>query len=164
MSDTFADANNNVRLQGSLVTGGTQDFENIHATGTLVVDGVATAALAAAATNLPRLSQLSSALTITSGALPNTGVWVSGTAKVNPVARQITVAVEIITDGTANAATCTIAVSPDNTTFTTIATPGASVGVNTAGAVTLLASVTLPAGWYIKLTFSRATVAASVYY
>lgn len=105
-----------------------------------------------------------SAPPIASGALPNLGAWVSGTAKANPVARAVTVAVEVVTDGTANAATCAVAISPDNVTFTTLGTPGASVGVNTAGAVTLLTNVPLPQGWYIKLTFAHATVAASVYY
>lgn len=132
--------------------------------GSATIGGVATAAAAAAATNLPRLSQLTSALTITSGSLPNTGAWSSGTAKQNPVARQIVVVVEVVTDGTANAATCAIAVSPDDMTYTTVGTPGASAAVNTVGAVTLLASVILPAGWFVKLTLSHAAVAASVYY
>jgi hypothetical protein len=126
--------------------------------------GVVRPAAAAAATDAPKLSQISSALTITSGTLPNTGAWVSGTAKQNPVTRDITVAVEVVCDGTANAATCAIAISPDNTTFTTIATPGVSSAVNTVGGSTQLAAVSLPAGWYIKLTFSHATVAASIYY
>src|ERR1700693_579703 len=39
---------------------------------------------AAAATSAPQLDQLTSALTITSGTLPNTGAWVSATAKQNP--------------------------------------------------------------------------------
>lgn len=101
---------------------------------------------------------------IVSGTLPNTGAWVSGTAKVNPVARQIVVVVEVVTDGTANAATCAIAISPNNSDYTTVATPGSSAAVNTVGAVTSATSVTLPEGWYIKLTLSHTTVAASIYY
>lgn len=101
---------------------------------------------------------------ITSGALPVTGSWVSGTAKQNPVSRPITLAVEVVTDGTANAATCAIAISPDNVTYSTLGTPGASAAVNTSGAVTLLSCVPLPQGWWVKLTFSHATVAASKYY
>lgn len=131
--------------------------------------GTVTVPAAAAATSAPRLAQLTSALTITSGALPTLSAWASGTAKQNPTtvttpARQVVVVVEIVTDGTANAATCAIAISPDNTTFSTIATPGVSALVNTVGAVTLAANVLLPANWYIKLTFARCTVAASVYY
>ncbi len=126
--------------------------------------GTVTVPAAAAVTSATKLADLSSYLTIASGALPALGAWSSGTAQQNPVARQITVCVEVVTDGTANAATCAIAVSPDNMTFTTIGTPGASAAVNTTGAVTELASVTLPNGWYLKLTFSHCTVAASKYY
>jgi hypothetical protein len=101
---------------------------------------------------------------ITSGTLPNTGAWVSGTAKVNPVARAITVAVEIVTAGTNTIATCVVAISPDNSTFTTLGTPGASAAQNNTGATTALVTVPLPQGWYIKLTFANCTVAASIYY
>jgi hypothetical protein len=101
---------------------------------------------------------------ITSGTLPNTGAWVSATAKVNPVARPITVAVEVVTAGTNTIATCVIAISPDNVTFTTLGTPGCSAAVNNLGAITLLTDVPLPQGWYIKLTFANCTVAASIYY
>jgi hypothetical protein len=101
---------------------------------------------------------------ITSGTLPNTGAWVSGTAKVNPVARQITVAVEIVGDATNNIASCVIAISPDNTTFTTLATPSLAAAVNNTGAITMGVCVPLPAGWYIKLTLVHTTVAASIYY
>src|ERR1700693_4019408 len=86
---------------------------------------------------------------ITSGTLPNTGAWVSGTAKVNPVARQATVNVETVTGGTNAIAACVIAISPDNSTFTTLGTPGASAAINNPGAFTMLVPVTLPSGWYI---------------
>lgn len=164
MSDTFVDYNAQTRFAGQITSSGTQAFENITASGTIVVTGVATAAAAAAATNLPRLSQLTSALTITSGTLPNLGSWVSTTPKQNPVARQIVAVIEVVTDGTANVATCKIEISPNNSDYTTIATPGASAAVNTVGAVTVATSVTIPAAWWIKLTLTHATVAASIYY
>lgn len=126
--------------------------------------GTVTVPAAAAVNAAPRLSQLSSALTITSGTLPNLGTWTSTTPIQNPVARQITVNVAFVTNGTANAATCAIAISPDNVTYTTIGTLTASTAVNTVGAVQLVAPVNLPAGWYIKLTFVQGTVAASIYY
>jgi hypothetical protein len=109
-------------------------------------------------------SALTSAGTITSGTLPNTGAWVSGTAKVNPVARQITVFVESVFDATNNVASVVIAISPDNSTFTTVGTPSLAAAVNNTGAVTVLNAVTLPQGWYIKLTLTHAAVAASIYY
>jgi hypothetical protein len=128
-------------------------------TGTVVVPA------AAATTSAPRINQLTSALTITSGTLPNMGTWVSGTAKVNPVTRQITVFVECVFDGTANAATVGIGVSADDSTYTTVGTPGVSSGLNTVGAHTVLVPVTLPAGWFVKLTIAaHASVAASIYF
>lgn len=103
---------------------------------------------------------------ITSGTLPNTGAWISGTAKVNPVARPITVNVEVTSDGTNNAGTCAIAISPDNSTFTTIGTVAVPAAINNLGVVVEVVPVNLPNGWYIKLTFTatRITVAASIYY
>jgi hypothetical protein len=105
-----------------------------------------------------------SAPPITSGTLPNTGAWVSGTAKVNPVARAITVAVEVVGDATNNIASCAIAISPDNSTYTTLATLSLAAAVNNTGAITLAAMPRLPQGWYMKLTLSHTTVAASFYY
>lgn len=127
--------------------------------------GTITSGAAVNANEVPQLSQLTSAQTITSGTLPNTGSWVSGTAKQNPVTRQITVNVECVFDGTANAATVGIAISPDDSTYTTVGTPGVSAAVNTVGTTTLLVPVNLPAGWFIKLTIAaHASVAASIYY
>ncbi len=120
-----------------------------------------------AATAIPAtLNQVSSAGTITSGTLPNTGAWVSGTAKVNPVTRDITVNVEVTSDGTNNAGTCAIAISPDNVTFTTVGTVAIPAAWNNLGIGVEVVPVSLPNGWYIKLTFTatRITVAASIYY
>lgn len=105
-----------------------------------------------------------SAPPITSGTLPNMGTWSSGTSKVNPVSRAITVAVEVVGDATNNAATCAIAISPDDSTYTTLATPSLAAAVNNTGAIKLATNVPLPQGWYIKLTLSHTTVAASFYY
>lgn len=126
--------------------------------------GTVTVPAAAAVNAAPRINQLTSALTITSGTLPNLGAWSSGTAIQNPVARQITVNVAMVSSGTAATATCAIAISPDNVTYTTIGTPTVSTAVNTVGALQLVTAVNVPAAWYIKLTFSNATVAASIYY
>ncbi len=101
---------------------------------------------------------------IVSGALPNMGAWVSGTAKVNPVSRSINVTVEVVTAGTNTVATCVVAISPDNVTFTTLATPGAVAAQNNTGVTTTAVQVRLPQGWYIKLTLANVTVAASIYY
>lgn len=142
---------------------------SIDVSGSVTAEGMSLTFPGQGAANVPRFGQLTSYVIIENGALPNTGAWVSGTAKQNPTTggdwpRQVTIMVEVVTDGTANAATCAIAISPDNTTYTTIGTPGASAAVNTVGAVTQLIPVMLPQGWYIKLTLSHVTVAASVYY
>jgi hypothetical protein len=107
-----------------------------------------------------------SANAITSGTLPNMGAWVSGTAKVNPVARPVTVNVEVTSDGTNNAGTCAIAISPDDSTYTTIGTVAVPAAINNLGVLVKVVPVNLPNGWYIKLTFTatRITVAASKYY
>jgi hypothetical protein len=125
----------------------------------------ATVPAATATTSAPRISQLTSYLTVTSGALPQlAAAWVSGTAKVNPVARQIVIPLAISGDGTNNAATCAVAISADDSTYTTVATVSVAAAINNLGALTLLSSVTLPAGWFIKLTLSRTTVTQSYYY
>lgn len=127
--------------------------------------GTVTVPAAAAVTSATKLADLSSYLTIASGTLPNTGAWVSDTAKQNPVTRAITVNVECVFDGTANAATVVIAISSDNVTYTTVGTPGVSAAINTVGDMTMLCPVSLPKAWYIKLTIAtHASVAASIYY
>lgn len=102
---------------------------------------------------------------VTSGALSQLSAWVSGTAKVNPVSYPINVVIAPTGDATNNAATVDIALSPDNSTFTTVATWSLAAAVNTLGAVTTVNTVNVPTGWYIKLTIgAHATVAQSYYY
>lgn len=127
--------------------------------------GTVTVPAAAAVGSATKLADLTSYLTLTSGALPNTGAWVSATAKQNPVARLVTVNVECVFDGTNNAASVAIAISPDNVTFTTVGTPAVAAAINNLGASTMLVPVSLPNAWWIKLTFgAHASVAASSYY
>jgi hypothetical protein len=116
-------------------------------------------------------NELTSAGTITSGALPALSAWSSGTAKQNPTtvttpARDVTVFVEVTSDGTNNAGTCAIAISADDATYTTIGTVSIPAAVNNLGVVTEVVPVRLPKAWFIKLTFTatRITVAASKYY
>lgn len=103
--------------------------------------------------------------TITSGALPQLSAWASGTAQQNPVARPITVVVVPTDDATNNAATVAIAISPDNTTYTTIGTWTNGAALNNLAAEIDVIPVPLPQSWYIKLTISaHASVAQSYYY
>lgn len=102
---------------------------------------------------------------VTAGALPQLAAWVSGTAQQNPVSYPITVALAISDDGTNNAATVAVALSPDNTTYTTLGTVTIPAGLNNLGATTVLSNVTVPTGWYVKLTIgAHASVAQSYYF
>lgn len=126
--------------------------------------GTVTVPAAAAVTSATKLADLSSYLTIASGALPSFGAWASGTAQQNPVARQISVPLQMTSDASNNIATCAVAISPDNVTYTTVATVSVAAAINNLGALALLSNVTLPNAWYIKVTFSRIAVATSNYY
>ena len=101
---------------------------------------------------------------ITSGTLPQLSAWSSGTAQQNPVSRPITVVISPTGDNTNNAATVAIALSPDNSTFTTVSTWSLASAVNNTGAITTTTCIPLPDGWWIKLTLSHSTVAQSSYY
>lgn len=102
---------------------------------------------------------------ITSGTLPQLAAWVSGTAQQNPVSRAITVALATTGDATNNAATVAVAISPNNSDYTTLATVSLAAAVNNTGAITLLNNVSVPYGWWIKLTIgAHAAVAQSYYY
>ncbi len=102
---------------------------------------------------------------VSSGALSQLSAWVSGTAKQNPEGYPITVALALTGDATNNAATVAVAISPDNSTFTTLGTFSLAAAVNNTGAITVLNSVAVPTGWYIKLTIgAHASVAQSYYY
>lgn len=102
---------------------------------------------------------------ITSGALPQLSAWISGTAQQNTHGRQVTVVLAPTGDASNNAATVAVLLSPDNMTFTTIATWSVAAAVNLVGALTGVVPVPVPDGWYIKLTIgAHATVAQSYYY
>lgn len=60
---------------------------------------------------------------------------------------------------TATGGTCAIALSPDGTTYTTVATLKADVAAGQMDAAVLV-----PAAWYLKLTVSSATIGTLYYY
>lgn len=117
---------------------------------------VAAATPAAAAT----LGQLSPRFSITSGALPSQSIT-SGVA-FQPSANsdvEVTTSVVFVDDSS-----CTVAISPDNNTYTTLAVEGLDItlGALESVSVTRLISVRVPAGWYIKWTAAGgATLAAT---
>jgi len=125
--------------------------------------GTVTVPAAAAVTAAPRLNQLSPALTITSGALP-TATLSSGTGAQILTTRDAETVTPFTGDGTNNAATCAIALSPDNTTYSTLDTLSIAAGLNVLGALALSANVRVPAGWYLKLTAVHGTIGTTTYY
>ena len=99
---------------------------------------------------------------IVSGALPTTTVS-SGTGKANPGTTQVTVYGVWTADATNNVATCTIALSPDNTTYSTVQVLSLAAAVNTTGAIALGITLVLPQGWYMKFTSVHGTVGTLTY-
>lgn len=94
---------------------------------------------------------------VTSGALP-TVTLVSGTALQVSTVRTKTVALFYTLDATNNVATVKVELSPDNTTFTALATISFAAAVNNTGAITDLVDVQVPQSWWIKVTVVHATI------
>lgn len=99
---------------------------------------------------------------VTSGALSTTTVS-SGTGKQNPAAYQVTVYGVWTSDATNNVATLTVALSPDNTTYSNVQVYSLAAAVNNTGAVALPITLVLPAGWYMKFTSVHGTVGTLTY-
>ena len=55
------------------------------------------------------------------------------------------------------AATCTVALSPDNTTYSTIEVKTVPIGTALDSFI-MATQVQVPAGWYVKLTVVQATI------
>ena len=102
------------------------------------------------------LNQVSPKGTVTSGAL-STQQLVTATGAQVSTARDV----ETHTPCTlTNAAgTVTVALSPDNVTYSTLAVVTPAVNASITDVV-----VRVPAGWYIKLTVSQATLGLTTYY
>lgn len=61
-----------------------------------------------------------------------------------------------------SAATCAVAISPDNVTYTTVAT--VSKPANSTTGIVEPVSVWVPGFWYLRLTVSNATLGSTTYY
>jgi hypothetical protein len=92
---------------------------------------------------------------ITSGALAQPA-FSTGTAQQLSTTRDFFAIVALT--ATTIAGTCAIALSPDNTTYTTVATltPGVSAAVESLG-------FAVPVNWWLRLTFTNATVVVTNY-
>lgn len=93
---------------------------------------------------------------ITSGALPTQAI-ISGTAVQLSTTRQTTGYSLFTADATNNVASCTVALSPDNSTFSTVAAPSLAAAVNNTGAIALMLTVVAPQGWWVKYTAVHGT-------
>jgi hypothetical protein len=107
-------------------------------------------------------NQVSPVGTITSGALPTVSPS-SGTALQVSTARDADLYAVVTADASNNVATCAVALSPDNTTFSTIYTLSLAAAVNNTGAIALVAHARVPAGWYVKLTVVHMTIGTATY-
>lgn len=99
---------------------------------------------------------------VTSGALATTTVS-SGTGKQNPGTAQVTMYGVWTADATNNVATLTVALSPDNTTYSNVQVYSLAAAVNTVGAIALPIVLVLPKGWYMKFTSVHGTVGTLTY-
>jgi hypothetical protein len=100
---------------------------------------------------------------LVSGALPTVSLS-SGTAAQVSTARNVTAAILYTLDATNNVATVKVELSPDNSTFTSLGTMSFAAAVNNTGAIALIATVPVPAGWYIKVTVVHAAITSTTYY
>lgn len=99
---------------------------------------------------------------VTSGAL-STQAIVSGTAVQLSASRQVTGYSVFTGDATNNAASCAVALSPDNSTFSTVATVSLAAAVNNTGAIAVPITVVVPQGWYVKYTAVHGTAGTVTY-
>lgn len=121
-------------------------------------------AAAAAATNAPRLSQLSPKFTITSGALPTVQLVTATGTQISTGGDVETITPCTFNPGATTTATVTVALSPDNVTYSTLAVVTEPAGVALDGTI-LPVKVRVPAGWYLKLTVNaQAVLGLTTYY
>jgi hypothetical protein len=109
----------------------------------------------ATAAALAPLSATSPVGTIVSGALP-TAALSSGVGAQLSTTRDVNAYIAIT--NTATGGTAAIALSPDNVTYSTVATVASAINAS----VTLV-TVRVPAGWYLKVTATNATITSTTY-
>lgn len=107
-------------------------------------------------------NQVSPVGTVTSGAL-STQQLVTATGAQVSTARDVDTYTPITASATNAVATCAVALSPDNVTYSTLYTISLAAAVNNTGAIALNAFVRVPAGWYVKMTTSNFTLGVTTY-
>jgi len=102
------------------------------------------------------LNQVSPKGTVTSGALSTVQLVTATGAQISTARDAETHTPCTLTNA---AGTITVALSPDNVTYSTLAVVTPAVNASITDVV-----VRVPAGWYIKLTVSQATLGVTTYY
>lgn len=98
---------------------------------------------------------------VTSGALPTVALS-SGIGAQILTTRDVFLVVPITYNGNAADATCLIELSPDNTTYSALATAREKIGAVNGDVRPIFLQV--PAGWYVRLTVTNATIGTGTYY
>jgi hypothetical protein len=120
-------------------------------------------ALSPTASRGANLNQVSPVAIVTSGAL-STATLVSGAGAQVSTSRDVESVTPVTFNPTAGAtATCVVALSPDNVTYSALGTETEPVGVTFDGTIHLV-RVRVPAGWYLRLTVTNATIGTTTYY
>jgi hypothetical protein len=100
---------------------------------------------------------------ITSGALP-TVTLTSGVGVQILTTRDAETVTSVTFNSTVSlGATCTVALSPDNVTYSTLAIETEPVGVGLAGTIKGI-HARVPAGWYLRLSVAQAVIGTTTYF
>ncbi len=99
-----------------------------------------------------------------SAALPTVQLVTATGAQIDAASDRETITPCTFNPGAATTATVTVALSPDNVTYSTLGIETAPVGVALDGTIHLV-KVRVPAGWYLKLTVNaQAVLGLTTYY
>lgn len=115
-------------------------------------------------TGIPSINQLSPKFTITAGVLSTVQLVTATGAQILTTRDAETITPCTFNPGAATTATVTVALSPDNVTYSTLGVETEPAGVALDGTIHLV-KVRVPAGWYLKLTVNaQATLGLTTYY
>lgn len=117
---------------------------------------------AASPTSQALLNQVSPVGTVVSGSLATT-TFVSGTGKQISTTRDVDLYVPVTYNASAADATLTVALSPDNSTYSTLGVETVKFATNPENGGIRILRVRVPAGWYVKLTAVNATIGTGTY-
>lgn len=99
---------------------------------------------------------------VTSGAL-STKTFTTTTGAQVSATQQVTLYIVVTGDATNNVASTVVALSPDNSTYSTVQTVSLAAAVNNTGAIGLPVTLVVPLGWYVKFTTTHMTLGTATY-